>query len=225
MKDNSSTKKKKQPWPTKAVMEQIYELNFWGTDTNADFYSGEGSHDPAIINPYVEAVRSFLTSFEEPLVVCDLGCGDFNVGKELFSYTKKYIAVDIVPSLIERNRKLFPSDTLEFHCLDIAVGKLPTGDCAFVRQVLQHISNAEVLQIVRKLEKYRYVVLTEHIPQDDFIPNKDIISGRNTRLQKQSGIDLLKAPFHFKVKESTKLLSVTPKDGKGVIVTMLYETF
>ena len=225
MKDDSSTKKKKQPWPTKAVMEQIYELNFWGTKTNTDFYSGEGSHDPTIINPYVEVVRSFLTSIEEPLTVCDLGCGDFNVGKELLPYTKKYIAIDIVPSLIERNRKLFSSDTLEFHCLDMAVDDLPVGDCAFVRQVLQHLSNAEVIQIVRKLEKYPYVILTEHIPQGDFIPNKDIISGRNTRLKKQSGIDLLAAPFHFKVKEATKLLSVTPKDGEGLIVTILYETF
>ena len=52
----------KQPWPTKAVMAQIYEKHFWG-GTNFDFYSGYGSHDPDIIKPYIEAVSNFLKSF------------------------------------------------------------------------------------------------------------------------------------------------------------------
>ena len=47
MKDNSS-KKHKKPWPTKAVMEQIYDRNLWGGSTN-EFYSGFGSHLPEII--------------------------------------------------------------------------------------------------------------------------------------------------------------------------------
>ena len=71
---------------------------------NQDFYSGVGSHSPEIVDPYIDAVKSFLKSFGEPIVVCDLGCGDFNVGKELVSLSKKYIAVDIVPDLIARNR-------------------------------------------------------------------------------------------------------------------------
>ncbi|MEM6722346.1 MAG: class I SAM-dependent methyltransferase [Bacteroidota bacterium] len=223
MKDANSTKKTKQPWPTKAAMEQIYELNLWGKGTT-DFYSGEGSHDPELVKPYVETMHVFLTSFDEPLTVCDLGCGDFNVGKELVSYTKKYIAVDIVPDLIEHTKKQFSATNLEFHCLDIAKDNLPTGDCALVRQVLQHLSNAEVQTITEKLQNYKYVILTEHLPQGDFIPNKDIISGQGIRLKKQSGIDLLAAPFDFKVKEAKQLLSIVPKDGKGVIVTSLYKT-
>ena len=70
-------KKITKPWPTKDVMEQVYKTKLWGNHTS-DFYSGIGSHHPEIVLPYIEVVTAFLTSFKNPLVVCDLGCGDFN---------------------------------------------------------------------------------------------------------------------------------------------------
>ncbi|NKI27988.1 class I SAM-dependent methyltransferase [Arenibacter sp. 6A1] len=219
----NTTQREKKPWPTKAAMEQVYEMKLWGGN-NADFYSGEGSHDPEIVFPYLAAVTSFLTSFESPLTVCDLGCGDFNVGIELVQHTKKYVALDIVADLIEYNKEKFKEENLEFLCLDIAVADLPSGDCAIIRQVLQHLSNTEVQSIVNKLTAFKYVILTEHLPEGDFVPNKEIISGQGIRLKKQSGINLLAPPFNFKVKEEKQLLSVTLKDGKGVIVTTLYTT-
>lgn len=215
--------KKKEPWPTKDAMEQIYEMNLWGGN-EAEFYSGSGSHHPEIVDPYIEVVSSILKSFDKPPVVCDLGCGDFNVGKELVHLSKKYVGVDIVESLIDRNKKNFEADKLEFHCLDIAKDKLPKGDCALVRQVLQHLSNAEIKRIVPKLSNYRYVIVTEHIPEGDFDPNVDIISGQGIRLKKQSGVDLLAPPFSFVVKEVKQLLAVPYEEGKGVLVTTLYQT-
>lgn len=218
------TKEAKSPWPTKDAMKQVYEMKLWG-GRDADFYSGSGSHYPEIVDPYIEAVNSFLKTFETPPVVCDLGCGDFNVGKELVSNTQKYIAVDIVEELIDRNKEKFKSDNLEFLFLDIAEDELPSGECAILRQVLQHISNAEVQQIVNKLTDYKYVIVTEHIPEGTFEPNKDIISGQGIRLKKQSGIDLLAPPFDLKVKEEKQLLSLPAINSKGIIVTMLYEMF
>lgn len=217
-------KRIKKPWTTKDAMEQVYEMNLWGGE-KTDFYSGEGSHNPEMVDSYLAAVISFLTSFKNPLVICDLGCGDFNVGKELVKYTEKYIAIDIVPALIKRNKEKFKKENLEFHCLDIARDDLPAGDCAILRQVLQHLSNAEVKQIVRKLSRFKYVILTEHIPEGDFFSNKDIISGQGTRLKKQSGLNLLASPFNFKVKEEKQLMSVSLNKGKEVIVTTLYKVF
>jgi len=164
-------------------MEQIYEMKLWG-DSNSDFYSGVGSHHPEYVRPYIDVLTSFFSSFETPLVVCDLGCGDFNVGKELVKHTKKYIAVDIVEDLIKRNRETFRDEKLEFRCLDIASDDLPAGDCAIVRQVLQHLSNDEVQSIINKLTDFKYVILTEHLPEGDFEANIDIISGQGTRLKK-----------------------------------------
>ncbi len=224
MNKENTAKKTKKPWPTKDAMEQIYELKLWGNN-DTDFYSGNGSHDSEIVNPYIDVVTSFLTSFETPITVCDLGCGDFNVGKELVAFTQKYIAVDIVTDLIAYNTKKFAAENLEFHCLNIAADDLPVGDCALVRQVLQHLSNAEVQSILNKLANFKYVILTEHLPIGNFVPNKDIISGQGIRLKKQSGLDILASPFNFKVKRQKQLLSITPKEKNGVIVTTLYTVF
>lgn len=223
-KKENGTKIIKKPWPTKDAMEQVYAMKLWG-DNKSDFYSGVGSHHPEIVKPYIALLKSFFTSFKSPLVVCDLGCGDFNVGKELVKHTKKYVAVDIVTDLIAHNKEKFAANNLEFHCLDIAVDELPSGDCALLRHVLQHLSNAEVLSIVNKLTDFKYVIITEHLPEGDFTPNKDIISGQGIRLKKQSGLNVLAPPFNFKVKEQKQLLSVILNDCKGVIVTTMYRIF
>jgi SAM-dependent methyltransferase len=214
-------KKIKKPWPTKKAMEQVYKKKLWGRGAS-DFYSGEGSHLPELVQPYLKKVISFLVSFEKKLVVCDLGCGDFNVGKELVPFAQKYYAIDIAKNLIEFNRKKFHFENLEFHCLDIAEDELPRGDCAIVRQVLQHLSNVEIQKIVQKLKGFKYVVLTEHLPQDGFIANVDIISGQGIRIKKKSGVDLLKAPFSLKVKAWKEVVSIDLGEQKGVVVTTLY---
>lgn len=223
--ETQRTKKAKIPWPTKDAMKQVYVLKLWGDDNNSDFYSGEGSHHPDIVQPFMEVVTTFLASFQNPLVVCDLGCGDFNVGKELVKHTKKYIAVDIVADLIAYNKEKFKDDNLEFHCLDIAVDELPFGDCVILRQVLQHLSNSEIQNIIKKLTAFKFIILTEHIPKGDFAPNKDIISGQGTRLKKQSGLNLVAPPFNFKVQDEKQILTVVLGDGKGVILTTVYEMF
>lgn len=223
-KKENQAEKIKKPWPTKKAMEQVYHKNLWGSN-ESEFYSGEGSHHPDLVEPYIAAVTSFLTSFKSPLTVCDLGCGDFNVGKELVKYTKHYVAVDIVTDLIAYNASIHKDEHLEFRCLDIAKDDLPSADCALVRQVLQHLSNAEVQSVINQLIHFKYVILTEHIPEGDFKPNIDIISGQGTRLKKQSGLNLLAPPFNFKIKEENQLLAVKVHDGKGVVVTTLYHVF
>ncbi|MFC0603874.1 class I SAM-dependent methyltransferase [Winogradskyella pulchriflava] len=214
-------KSKKTPWPTKDVMRQIYEKHFWGGKA-FDFYSGEGSHTPEIIQPYIASVSDFLSAHNKALTVCDLGCGDFNVGKHLTKHTKTYIAIDIVESLIERNKTLFKEDNLEFRCLDIVEDELPQADCIILRQVLQHISNSEILQLIQKLINYKYIILTEHLPVGNFEPNKDKITSQGIRLKQQSGVDILAEPFNLKVKSAKVLHEIILNEKKGRIVTMLY---
>ncbi|MCL7754964.1 class I SAM-dependent methyltransferase [Polaribacter sp. Z022] len=215
---------KKQPWPTKDAMKQVYEMQLWGNN-QTPFYSGEGSHKLEIINPYIKTISSFLNDFKEPISVLDLGCGDFNIGKHFVELTKKYIAVDIVENLIDYNKKTFNKENLEFFCLNIAKDNLPKVDCVIIRQVLQHLSNKEVINIVEKLYQYKYIILTEHLPYGAFTPNLDIISGQGIRIKKQSGILLLEAPFNLKVKEELLLHSYELVNNKGVIKTILYQMF
>ena len=217
------SKRDKTPWPTKAVMEQIYDQKLWG-GKDFDFYSGEGSHNSEITQPYLDSVISFLKSHDNDLVVCDLGCGDFNIGKQLVKNTVKYIGLDIVESLIERNKKLFKAENLEFRCLNIVEDQLPKADCIIIRQVLQHLSNAEILKITQKLKDYKYIIITEHLPQGDFKANEDKIASQGIRLKQHSGVDLLKAPFNLEVVEEHLLSEIILDKNEGRIVTVIYRT-
>ena len=220
----NKSKKIKKPWPTKKVMEQIYNQKLWG-DNNSEFYSGFGSHDSLLVKPYIKVVKEFLTSFKEPITICDLGCGDFNIGKQLVEYSKSYIAVDLVEDLIRHNIQKFKEDNLEFNCLNISEEKLPKADCIILRQVLQHLSNEEVQSVVKKLASFKYIILTEHIPKGSFDPNVDIISGQGIRLRKKSGLDILAPPFNLKIKEKKELVVINLDDEKGVVSTFLYKLF
>ena len=213
--------KPKTPWPTKDAMQQVYDLHLWG-GKDFDFYSGDGSHNIKIIEPYLHSVSTFLKSHNNSLTVCDLGCGDFNIGKQLINYTKKYIGIDIVENLIERNKTLFKAENLEFHCLNIVEDELPKTDCVILRQVLQHLSNTEIQKIIKKLSHYKYLILTEHLPVGNFTPNIDIISGQGIRIKKNSGVNLLEAPFNLKIVEAQKLSQITLDNNKGIIKTTLY---
>ncbi len=213
--------KPKTPWPTKDAMQQVYDLHLWG-GKDFDFYSGDGSHNIKIIEPYLHSVSTFLKSHNNSLTVCDLGCGDFNIGKQLINYTKKYIGIDIVENLIERNKTLFKAENLEFHCLNIVEDELPKTDCVILRQVLQHLSNTEIQKIIKKLSHYKYLILTEHLAVGNFTPNIDIISGQGIRIKKNSGVNLLEAPFNLKIVEAQKLSQITLDNNKGIIKTTLY---
>ncbi|WP_299126771.1 methyltransferase domain-containing protein [uncultured Winogradskyella sp.] len=221
---NTEKMKQKQPWPTKAVMQQIYEQHLWG-GKDSDFYSGFGSHEHNTVKFYIKTVSDFLKSHKSKLKVCDLGCGDFNIGKQLVPYTSKYVAIDIVETLIDRNKKLFKADNLEFHCLDISKDGLPHADGIILRQVLQHLSNKEIKRIVDKLSHYKYIIITEHIPSGNFEPNKDKIASQGIRLKQNSGVDLLAEPFNFKVKSTEFLNEIVLDNNKGRIVTNLYKVF
>lgn len=203
-------------------MQQVYELGLWGTG-DGGFYSGSGSHDTTIVQPYLNVVRTFLTSFDNAISVADLGCGDFNIGRNLVSLCSSYTATDIVPELIKYNQSKFVQPNLQFSCIDIAKDELPVADCAIVRQVLQHLCNDEVLAVTKKLAHYKYVILTEHLPDGAFEANKNIISGQGIRLKKNSGVDLLKPPFNLKPQSTQELLRINSPNFKGVIVTTLFQ--
>jgi hypothetical protein len=217
-------KKTKKPWPAKDVMNQIYEMNLWGGN-QFDFYSGIGSHDAKIIDPYLKVIIAFLESYNRSLIVCDLGCGDFNIGKHLTKYSKKYIAIDVVENLTKRNKNLYKDHNLEFYCLDIINDKLPSGDCIILRQVLQHLSNKDIEKVIKKITVYKYIILTEHIPLGNFVSNKDIISGQGIRLKQNSGVNILEAPFNLKIKDQKQLEEHILENNKGRILTTLFKVF
>jgi len=145
-----------------------------GRILNGELYSGSGSHQFDLVFPYVSAVTDFCRSLKVPPSAVDLGCGDFNIGRQIRPYCGRYIACDVVPELIEQNLSRFGDLRVEFRCLDIVHDPLPGGDVAFLRQVLQHLDNEKIATILRQLYRYRFVIVTEHLPANGgFVPNTD----------------------------------------------------
>lgn len=95
-------------------------------------------------------MSSFLNALGKPDVV-DLGCGDFKVGSQLRPWCGRYTACDVVPDLIAFNRTAFTQLDVDFRVLDMVEDPLPAGDVVFVRQVLQHLSNAAISKAIAKI--------------------------------------------------------------------------
>ena len=84
---------------TEQIFSKIYKDGSW--DKKAlNFNSGPGSHNEKLVLPYVKFVSSFLIDKKLKSII-DLGCGDFNVGKDIYKYVHKYYAYDIVPDFPE----------------------------------------------------------------------------------------------------------------------------
>lgn len=199
---------------TREVFSKIYKNGRWGV---VDKYtSGSGSRTENIIDPYIDVVTEYIKKYQgNYLTIVDLGCGDFNIGKNFVNYCDQYIAIDIVPELIEHLKEKYNYPNVEFKCLDIISDVLPNGNICIIRQVFQHLSNAEILKILPKLKEYDVIIVTESQPKylENTIPNKDIIHGSGTRLLKNSGVFLDKPPFNLK--RQFKLILEIPGDGTG----------
>jgi SAM-dependent methyltransferase len=217
---------KQQSLPVEQIFSALYQEKRWEVESPDDFSSGSGSRVDTVVFPYVNAVRKFLASQPTPPSVVDLGCGDFQVGAQLRPYCARYIACDVVPALIERNKKKFAAAQVEFRCLNIIDDDLPPGDIVFLRQVLQHLNNAQIARIVPKLSRYKFLILTEHLPAaPNFSPNRDKPAGGGTRLPQKSGVVLTAPPFLLKPKSESILCTIPESiaNSPGLITSTLYE--
>ena len=209
-----------QNMSAKESMRKIYLKKWWGG--KAEFYSGRGSHDSHIIDPYINFVIKFVEENKISSIV-DLGCGDFNIGSKIYKYVQKYIAIDVVPELVEFNRSIYRSDNLHFLCLDAIEDQLPPGDIILIRQVLQHLTNSEIQSILKKLSSYKFVFITEGIPQREFLPNRDHFHGPDIRLSYNSGVVVHDDPFLFNYTTYHEVLRIPDFRDEAFIVTTVYK--
>jgi hypothetical protein len=152
------------------VFTKVYTDGMWGGDPGT-FFSGPGSNEEAA-RPYAEFVIRFMA--------------ERNVG------------VDVVESLIAENTRRFASPTVRFQCADITSDPLPDGEVCLVREVFQHLSNAQVSATLARLSKYKYVLITEVHPEDfrHYRINRDKPHGATSRMAHFSVLCLDKPPFN-----------------------------
>jgi SAM-dependent methyltransferase len=178
------------------VFTEIYAGQLWGTDEEGVFFSGPGS-TPEAAAPYAAFVRGFMAEHGLGRVV-DLGCGDFRVGRLIAPACARYIGVDVVRPLIEENTRRHGSATVTFQCLDITADTLPNGELCLIREVFQHLSNADVLAVLRRVRKYPFVLVTDVQPKDHagYRVNRDKARGAGSRLLYRSLLRLDQPPFN-----------------------------
>ncbi|MCP4397973.1 MAG: methyltransferase domain-containing protein [bacterium] len=145
-----------------SIFNEIYDKHMWG-GLKKGFYSGRGSEDYNT-REYIEFVNNFISTKNISKIV-DFGCGDFRVGGKINLKNLNYVGIDIVDKLIKSNNKMFKENNVEFIKKDIVDDELPDGDLCLIRQVLQHLSNEDIKQVLLKLKKYKYVLITDGLPQ------------------------------------------------------------
>ncbi|HMI02717.1 MAG TPA: class I SAM-dependent methyltransferase [Pedobacter sp.] len=185
------------------IFNTIYKKNHWG-GSKGEFYSGPGSHNQ-YVEGYSKAVSGFILKNNVRNII-EIGCGDFNVSQTLVNllsqsnYSYSYTGYDVVKSLIARNKEIYSSFNVSFRCKDCCTGNIKEGDLLIIRQVLQHLNNKSIWQVVNKFKNYKYIIVTEHQASESYgnliTPNKDIITGASTRLEFKSGVYLDKEPFN-----------------------------
>ena len=211
------------------TFQRVYRHQMWGTDESHQFFSGVGSRGrvaEVYVDTMVPIIAAHLSELNSNATIVDLGCGDFWVGAWLLERlpSVKYIGCDVVPELVEYNRKTFGSNRIEFRLLDIVSADLPIGDICLVRQVFQHLSNQEIACTLPKLQKYRHVYVTEGHPivREGKI-NPDKPTGEDVRFDWTTGhgrgVELDHPPYNLDVEEVCRVAGPAPVHDKTIIVT------
>lgn len=173
----------------------IFDTNLWGSEESQ---SGLGSSLDATA-AVRQAVRQVCIEHDVKTLL-DLPCGDASWIHHATLPIREYVGGDVVPKIVEGNRKRDASRELsyriKYEAIDITRDQLPAADLILCRDCLVHLSFANIRSafhnIVRSGASY---LLTTTFP--DHEQNKDIEDG-DWRL-----INLEKPPFSFPVPIAT----------------------
>lgn len=160
-----------------STFETIYRRSVWGGG------SGAGS-DLRNTVVYVAYIQHALDRFAVRSIV-DLGCGDWRFSRHLDLRGRSYLGIDIVASVIVANAAAYGDDNIRFQTADVTAFDVPDCDLLLCKDVLQHLSNANVQAILKRTQRARHAVFT-----NDYHPlNEDCLNGSTRPL------DIAREPF------------------------------
>lgn len=199
---------------TQEIFEKIYDERVWGAAPDGSkFYSGAGSK-PAASAAYEAFVVDVLRRYPHLASMVDIGCGDFQVSARILAACPRpidYTGCDIARSVIADNEARHSQSTVRFIVCNAIETDPPAGDIVCVRQVLQHLSNADIGRMLERLQRrYKAAIITEAQPVHLIAPNLDVVSGNETRLPIGSGVYVDRPPFNWPIAEH--LDTVTTKN-------------
>ena len=164
----------------KEVFTDIYARKVWGDG------SGGGSGEQA--KPYCDFMSDYL-AWPVVFTVLDIGCGDLRIAKQIDFHAAQYIGLDAVAR--------YPGDDLTSGRRMVIIGgadalycDLPGADLVLCKEVLQHLSNAQVQLLLDRTAHYPRRLFTNTMQVEGVGVNEDIETG-NTR-----PVDLTLHPFN-----------------------------
>lgn len=205
-----------------AIFTEIYKKGYWGKVDDSKYFSGTGTHDKST-SEYIKILVELIEK-NQIKSVFEIGCGDFSIMDQVLHQADvEYIGTDIVADLISHLQECHGNEKTNFLHFDaISSENYPDADLCVIRQVLQHLGNVQIQQLLEKTKRFKYVFITEHVPVKPEEINGDKSLSGYIRLQndKPSGVFLDKAPFNFKCKT---ILSYAKDDadGEGNIIPAL----
>ncbi|MDA9424050.1 MULTISPECIES: class I SAM-dependent methyltransferase [Bradyrhizobium] len=185
-----------------ARFERIERTNLWGAANSA---SGLGSEDAA-----TTAVREALPPLLQRLCVrslLDAPCGDAGwIGR--LELDIDYTGIDIVPSLIEANRRRVADGGSpgRFLVADITRDALPRADIILCRDCLVHLSFANINRAVAqfRMSDARFLLVTTFPEWEE---NRDCEDGD------WRALNMEKAPFNWPAPDA--LINERCEEGSG----------
>ena len=170
------------------VFTDIYQQGVWGHHPDGSGSSGGGSSLEAT-KTYRTFLQKFLSDHNIKSVV-DVGCGDWQFSRTINWGNTHYLGYDVVLPIIEKNRSKYSAPNIHFLHGDAINTDLPGADLLICKDVLQHLSNEDILQFIQQLPKFKYCLITNDIdPLTRSSNNSSIPSGGSRR------IDLTQPPF------------------------------
>ena len=171
----------------KERFSSIYELKVWGDDRENDPLSGLGS-SLKVTSALRESLTNFLNGLDAQTLL-DVGCGDFT-WMQYIDFDGKYIGIDIVESVINKNIASYSNKNREFYVIDATSSHLPKADIVICREVLFHLSFKDASKVLKEIFNTgcKYIILTS---DKQTLFNSDIPSG-DFRV-----LNLAVRPFNF----------------------------
>lgn len=185
----------------RSTFRRIHRDNYW---KDSESVSGEGSSrkQTAVL------VRELPGLLEQIGVqsLLDVPCGDFAWMRRVDRRGITYIGGDIVPELIEANRRDHATDDVDFRLLDLTVDDLPAADGILVRDCLVHLSTPLAWAAIEQVRRadIRWLLTTTYPDHHD---NRDIPTGR------WRALNLTDPPFSFPPPARALLEECTEHDG------------
>jgi SAM-dependent methyltransferase len=123
----------------------------------------------------MELVQSFLEK-ERIESVVDFGCGDWQFSRFIDWKGATYVGLDLVPDLIETNRKAFERPGVLFKVFG-SLDDVPAADLLLCKDVFQHLPNETVREYLAAFKRKARFLLITNDDQPDVGLNSNIQIG------------------------------------------------